>query len=192
MRLVKILSCLPFAFSCTANGDIYQWADGDNDGSIWLSSSIPEPFSDLSGQVLWWAELPNASLHHANASFANFSYANLSGANLSAANLSHANLFDANLENTDLAFTNFFGADLQFSNLNNANMFHADFSGADLSNIQNWDSAFWMAAKYNSDTIFPNGMDPNRLLMIEVAIPAPASLLLLSAGLLIGRKNYRL
>ncbi|MGY8752461.1 MAG: pentapeptide repeat-containing protein, partial [Phycisphaerales bacterium] len=101
-----------FAFSaitivCTniATADIYQWIDGDRDGSLWLSASLPEPFSNISRQTLWWAELENI---------------NLTNSNLSASNISFAHLAKTNLQNADLSFTLFVGAELRATNLSNA------------------------------------------------------------------------
>ena len=173
MRWFSLLSVICFVTPlCVA--DIWQWTDGDDNGTLWLSESIAEPYSDLSGQVLWWADLPYANLHHANLSNSELSYANLFGANLKVANLSYANLSYAELENSTLAYANLFGANLESANIENANMFYADFSDANLSNVENWESAFWLAARYNTNTTFPEGMDPNDYSMIEIEVPAPS------------------
>lgn len=174
----------------SASADIYQWHDGDGDGSLWLSNSYVEPYVELSGQILWWANLPFANLHHATFVYTDLSYANLYGANLSAADMSFANLFESNLGQTDLAFTNFFGANLQSSNIEDANMFYADFSDADLSNIENWETAFWMAARYNDNTIFPIGMDPNDYAMIEIEVPVPGTLIIFCLFGVKRKRNY--
>ena len=165
----------------TASADVYQWYDGDGDGSTWLSNSVVEPYADLSQQTLWWADLPFANLQHANLILANLSYANLFSANLSAANASYADLHGANLENTDLAYTVFVGANLGSSNIGNANLFYADLSDANLLQIENWESAFWLTARYNENTIFPDGMDPHEYGMIELAIPSPATSVLFTS-----------
>ena len=173
LRLIVgiICSCV----TSTALADVYQWYDGDGNGSLWLSDSVVEPYADLHSQVLWWANLPFANLHHANLVSTNFSFANLQNANLSMADLSHANLFDANLTNTDLAYTIFAGATLSSSDIEDANLFYADLTDADLSNMENWDSAFWLAARYNEHTIFPDGMDPDEYGLIDMEVPAPAT-----------------
>jgi len=155
-----------------ANADIYQWHDGDADGSLWLHSSTVEPYLDLSGETLWWADLSFANLHHSNFSFTNLSYAALSNANLKVANLSYANLYDAMLNESALAYSSFVGANLDSADITNANLFHADFSDANLSNVENWESAFWIAARYNNGTIFPDGMNPDDYAMIEVPVPS--------------------
>lgn len=170
--------------------DIWQWADGDEDGSLWLSDSLAEPYSDLSNQVLWWADLPFANLHHANLMNADFSFANLYSANLKIANVSYANLFEANLEDSILAYASFFGANLDSANIENANMFYADFSDANLTNLENWESAFWLAARYNANTIFPDGMDPDDYAMIELEVPTPNVIsLVLIAGIYSRRRR---
>jgi uncharacterized protein YjbI with pentapeptide repeats len=157
-----------------ASASIYQWFDGDNNGSLWLSNSVAEPYSDLSSEILWWANLENATLHHSHFVFSDLSFANLYEANLSSSDLSYSNLFNSNLENADLSFTNFNGADLQFSNMGNANMFYANFINANLSNVQNWDLSFWLAAKYNANTAFPDGMNPVDYGMLYLEVPSPA------------------
>ncbi len=170
--------------------DIWQWTDGDGDGTLWLSDSIAQPNADLSGQVLWWADLPYANLHHANLVNTDFSFANLYGANFKIANLSFANLFGADLEESILAYASFYGANLDSANIAEANMFYADFSNADLSNLENWDSAFWLAARYNANTIFPDGMDPNDYAMIDIEVPAPATVLLLFGLIFLAKRKH--
>ena len=70
--------------------------------------------------------------------------ANLSGEYLSGANLSGTDLREANLRDADLKRT-----DLSGANLSKAYLFGADLRGADLSD-----------AKYNSETKWPEGFDP--------------------------------
>ena len=180
MRWISLVSvvCLT-THNCVA--DIWQWEDGDNDGSLWLSDSPVEPYADLSGELLWWAELPFANLHHANLTNTDLSFANLVGANLKIANASYANLFETNLENSILSYASFFGANLDSANIRDANLFYANFSDANLANVENWETAFWIAARYNANTIFPDGMDPNDYAMIELEIPAPATGLFIAA-----------
>ena len=174
MRLIGSILIAVIASSTYA--DIYQWHDGDGNGSFWLSNATAESYTDLSSQLLWWADLESAILHHSNLSYANLSYAKLKGANIAASNLSYANLFDSNLENTSLAFSTFKGANLSLSNIKNANMFNADFSDADLSELENWSEAFWLASTYTANTIFPDGMDPDDYGMVEIEIPTPGVL----------------
>ena len=176
-------------YSQSALADIFQWYDGDGDGSLWLSNASVAPYSDFSMQTLWWADLPFANLHHGDFIFTNFSYADLSGANLSSVDMSYTDLQHANLENADLTFTLFVGTDLASSNMSGANIFYADFSDANLSNIENWGSAFWLAARYNENTIFPDGMDPNDFGMIEIVIPAPEMLCFVGFSILLPRRR---
>ena len=170
--------------------DIWQWTDGDNNGSLWLSNSLVEPYADLSDPVPSSAESPLANLHRAKLVNTNLSYANLFGANFKIADLSYANLFAANLENSVLAYASFFGATLESANIGDANMFYADFSDANLSYLENWESAFWLAARYNANTIFPEGMDPNDYAMIELEVPAPATGILFTL-LMLNIRNRR-
>ena len=172
LRLLSGTSCAFIA--STASADICQWYDGDGDGSLWLSSSIAEPYSDLSNQVLWWADLQNA---------------NLANANMSHSNLFNANLFNANLEQSDLAFTNFSGANLLGANMHDANVFYADFSNANLTEIENWDSAFWLAAKYTEETLFPDGMNPTTFGMTLIEVPAPGILSVIGIGFALHRRR---
>ncbi len=172
MRL--ILFIILTIISSTVSADIYQWHDGDGDGSLWLSASIAEPYSDLSHELLWWADLQNANLQYAN---------------ISNANLSHANLANTNLEHADLAFTNFIGADLRGANIQSANVFYADLSGANLFGLENWSEAFWLAAKYTQDTIFPNEMDPDEFGMIEIQVPTPGIIPLLALSVVTRRRR---
>lgn len=188
MRIFGLFLATIFS-TATASADIYQWYDGDGNGDTWLSDSVVEPYADLSTQVLWWADLRFANLHHSNLILANLSYANLFSANLSAANLSYADLRDANLEHTDLTYTVFIGANLESSNLGDANLFYADLTDANLSNIENWESALWLAARYNENTIFPDGMNPNEYGMIELAVPTPATALLFTSICFVRRRR---
>jgi uncharacterized protein YjbI with pentapeptide repeats len=166
LRLIPKLVCACIASTATA--DIYQWHDGDGDGSLWLSSSLAVPFSNVSRQTLWWAELENE---------------NLSSINLSASNVSFAHLASTNLQNADLAFTLFVGADLHAANVSNANLFYADISDADLSGVASWESAFWLATRYNENTILPEGMNPEQYGMIFTEIPAPSGFLAFGTGI---------
>lgn len=175
--------------AASSSAEIFQWHDGDGDGSYWLSDSVVEPYVDLSRQLLWWADLPFANLHHANLLFTNLSFANLENANLSSADLSYANLYEANLTESDLAFTIFTGADLEASNIEDANLFYADVSDANLTNLENWDSAFWLAARYNANTIFPEGMNPDDYAMIELVVPTPTTGCVLFGMLFLTRRR---
>jgi hypothetical protein len=166
--------------STIALGDIYQWEDGDGDGSLWLSDSVVSPYADMSGQLLWWAELNGANLHHANLQEANLMYAQLAYANFGSSNLYFINLHGADLTDANLSFTILSGADLSSSSVANANLLMADLTNADLSDMAGWEDAFWLAARYNDNTVLPDGMDPDLLGMIEV--PAPATMFFLVAA----------
>jgi len=94
---------------------------------------------DLRETDLSWAILRGAILTGVNLSETDLRYANLRGADLRKANLSGANLNLADLRE----------ASLTKANLSKAYLFGADLRGADLSD-----------AKYNSETKWPEGFDP--------------------------------
>lgn len=169
--------------------DIYQWEDGDGDGSMWLSDSIAEPYADLSGEVLWWAALNGASIYQSNLQEANLTYAQLVGVNFGSSNLYLVNLYGADLSSANLSFTNLSGADLSSTTVANANMLLADLTNADLSDMIGWDQAFWLAATYNNNTVLPSGMDPDFFGMEYV--PEPPVVLLLGLGYFLVHQRRR-
>ena len=192
MRMARWIAflCILGCVSTNLHGEIVQWTDGDGDGSLWLSDSPIEPYVILNGEVLWWANLPGANLHHAQMQYVNLMFAELPGANISAGNLSFANLTNANLINTDLAFTILHGANLANADIALSNLFHADITDANLTGIQNWEEAFWLTARYNENTIFPEGMHPEDYAMIYMEVPAPGNLLwFVTIGLFTRRRN---
>jgi uncharacterized protein YjbI with pentapeptide repeats len=89
--------------------------------------------ANLSGANLFGANLGGADLREANLSGANLSGANLGGADLREANLSGANLSGADLSRVDLSEADLREADLREANLSGANLFEANLSGANLS-----------------------------------------------------------
>ncbi|MBI69320.1 MAG: hypothetical protein CMJ38_04780 [Phycisphaerae bacterium] len=178
VRWISLIASLLFAAS-TARGEIVQWFDGDGDGSLWLSDVVPEPYINLDGAVLWWADLPGANLHTASLRGVNLMFSKLEGANLSVSDLSHASLFGADLRFADLAFTTFHGAFLMEADVYGANLFHVDITSANLSDIQNWEHAQWLTARYNDETVFPEGMYPEDYAMMYMEIPAPSALWLI-------------
>jgi len=163
-----------FLISFSVHADIYQWYDWDGDGSKWLSDSTVEPNADLSGQLLWWANLSDATLVHANFQNTNLDFSTLARASLSQANFTGASLHGVNFTDADLTNADLTTTDLRFANVKDANLFHANMSNANLSNLRNWEDAMWLAALYNANTIFPEGMHPEELAMIELQVPAPA------------------
>ncbi len=158
----------------SATADIYQWFDWDGDGSMWLSDSTIEPYADVSDQLLWWADLADASLRHAYFMNTNLDYSTLARASLSQANFTGASLYGVNFVEADLTNANFTSAILSFANVSDANLFHVNVSNADLSNLRNWEDAMWLAAQYNANTIFPDGMNPEEFAMFELEVPTPA------------------
>ena len=179
MRLIPVLLCT-LTVTIVAFADIYQWSDGDGDGSLWLSDSNVKPGADLSGQVLWWADLNGASLHHANLQEANLMYAQLVGANFGGSNLYLVNLYGADLSLANLSFANLSGANMTNTSIGGAYLLHTDLTNADLSGMTEWDEALWLGATYTNETVFPTGMDPDSFWMIEIPAPSAIVLVLLS------------
>lgn len=176
--------------TCPVHATIYQWFDWDNDGSLWLSDAEVEPYTDLSGQLLWWADLADASLRHSYFIDSNLEYSTLARARLSQADFTNANLRGVNFSDADLTYVNLQGASLEFANVKGANLFHADLSDTNLTNLRNWENAMWLASTYNDNTIFPEGMNPEDLAMFYVELPAPATaLVFLSLGIFSPRRK---
>ncbi len=163
--------------ACPAQAAINQWFDWDGDGSMWLSDTEVEPHADLSGQNLWWASLADASLRHSYFVDTNLEFSTLARARLSQADFTDANLRGVNFSDADLTYVNLYGASLEFANVQGANLFHADLSDTNLANVRNWDDAMWLAAMYNENTIFPEGMNPEEYAMFNIEVPAPATAL---------------
>jgi uncharacterized protein YjbI with pentapeptide repeats len=85
----------------------------------------PEPYVDLAGCDLSFANFTNVRLERANLTSANLTFADLSNVDLESANLFNATLANANLSNAFLQY-----ADFSNSNLSNANLTGADVTGA--------------------------------------------------------------
>ena len=180
LRKILRIFCV-LGISCSAHAEIYQWYDHDADGSLWLSDSIVAPNANLEGQLLWWADLADASLRRANLTHTNLEFSTLARASLSQATFIQAWLYGVNFIDADLTYADFTGSNLEYANVFGANMFHVNLSDANLSNLRNWDEAFWLAARYNANTIFPEGMNPDEYAMFELEVPAPATALLFFA-----------
>ncbi len=109
------------------------------------------------------ANLSSAILFDANLSSAKLNSANLSGANLFFAKLVSANLSDANLVGAQLSNAKLNGAYLRGANLSDANL-----RGADLRSAQLSDRTDLLEAKYDDETLFPEGFDPETKGMVKV------------------------
>lgn len=216
--VMKNLPC-PAAFflvltASLAQGDIYQYADGDNDGSLFLSDLIAEPGADLSGLTLYWANLTgmdltggtfvgtdlyaadlsntiltSAYMHQANLDMANLESADLSYAYMLEAGLSGADLSYAQLDFAYLVLADLSDAILSYADLSYANLIGADLTGADLSQVEQFAFACFHTATYDAATTFSEGMDPEALGMIFV--PAPGALFLLGISALAGSRRRR-
>ncbi len=123
--------------------------------------------ADLRETYLIGAYLRGAHLRGANLSVANLSGAYLIGANLYRANLSGAYLIGANLYRANLSGANLIGA-----NLSGAYLYRADLRGADLYRADlrgaNLIGANLSGAKFDSNTIFPEGFNPEEYGMINI------------------------
>ncbi len=102
--------------------------------------------ADLGEAQLIKASLINARLQQAHMLGADLCQANLQGADLSAADLLQASLDEARLVQANLQEANLSGADLRGTDLRQANLFRATLSGA----------------RYNRQTKWPEGFDPNQ------------------------------
>ena len=194
--------------SCFGSGEpIAQYFDGDGDGSLFLTNLVASSGSDLSDELLYWADLPGADLSYSNLENTNFSSAILSNSNLSYSQMNGINLEQSNIESaifyfsyidnanlsnsnassvdfsfTTLQFTNFENADLSNSifystRLSNANFENANLMGADLSGARYCDEANFNGAFYDSFTKLGREMDPDSLGMIFV--PSPTAMFVL-------------
>ena len=157
---------LTLLIAATATADIYQYSDCDGNGTLLLTELNAEPFVDLSELYLGCADLNYADLTGADLNYANLNGANLTGADLNYADLTGANLFYANLNYADLINANLYGANLTNADLYGAYLTGANLTNADLTGAYNWQSSTWTGATYNDATIFPEGMNPEKLGMI--------------------------
>lgn len=129
--------------------------------------------ANLQGAFLWRANLQNAILSGADLDGANLMETNLQdaylGNNLRGVDLMDANLQGASLGGADLTGSYLHIADLRDANLRDANLQDVDLSranlqGADLRgvNFQGADlsGANLQGSKYDSETAWPNGFNP--------------------------------
>lgn len=126
-----------------------------------LSGAILEGTNPIESNFVG-AILSEATLSHANVVGANFVGAILTGANLSGANLGGVHFVTANLDGADLS-----GAHLDGADFREANVSGADLSGAILEG-DIYGGATLERAKYNDQTKFPKGFDPEAHGMVKV------------------------
>ena len=159
-----------FALRAVAELKAHQWTI---DGSL---QAIDLSKANLRGAQLQQADLAGATLTGADLSEAdllgaNLAQTNLWGSCLTRANLREANLSGANLQEVDLTRAWLLGTDLSETNLRKANLAGAileNVSRANLSkvinpveaNIRERHSINLQGAKYDQDTIWPEGFDP--------------------------------
>ncbi len=88
--------------------------------------------SDLSGSILYGANLQRTNLREAELSGTGLLYGNLERVDLTGADLTEADLRKANLHGADLLGANFQRADLRVTNLREADLQGTDFHGTNL------------------------------------------------------------
>ena len=123
--------------------------------------------SDLREAQLGRAVLAGASLRHANLSRAYLVKANLTKARMTAVKLQKAQLGRANLSDADLVGADLSNADLKYAVLDRANLERVDLRGCDLKHTSLVDVNF-KAAKYDLNTIWPQGFDPKAVGATEI------------------------
>jgi hypothetical protein len=145
--------------------------DGSLDGAV------------LMGARLEWADLRNAHLQNANLwgvnlegavlfdvclEGAELSCTRLNNAHLSNASLENAILWNASLEYATLLAVELAGANLSYANMKNANLWGANMEDANLR------GAVLIQARYNTQTKWPKGFDPESALaqFDEMDLPA--------------------
>jgi len=159
-----------FALRAVAELMARGWA---SDGSL---RGIDLSRANLAGAELAQADLTSVSLARANLAEANLSgsqlsTANLWGCDLSRANLRAADLAEANLQEADLSRAWLLGTNLPGSNLRKANLAGAileQFSQVKLDQVKSPVEVTirerhrpnLQGAKYDHDTIWPEGFDP--------------------------------
>ena len=180
MKLQLIACAVATAITSSSFGDIYQWFDGDGDGSLSLNS--PYSTDDLanvaiSGVTYWWGDFTNAYAPSSSWTGTNLHYADFSGANLRYGVFAYANLTNAIFANADLYSRNFSNSDLSNADLRNTDLYWLNGGQND------WDTNNWTGALYDDDTIFPSWLEnPESYGLIYSPIPAPATLALLSVA----------
>ena len=123
---------------------------------------------DLSYAKLSGANLISAILSGANLIGATLSVANLVGANLVGAQLSDAQLRGAYLSDANLNLANLNGANLNEANLRGTALSGAKLNSAILSSAKLSDATDLLGAKYNGNTLFPEGFNPKARGMVKV------------------------
>ena len=136
--------------------------------------SVDARNANLESSNMWCAELKTASLRGANLRFVDLRNAQLESADLRSvrlessdlrnANLNHINARNANLESSnmwcaELKTASLRGANLRFVDLRNAQLESADLRNANLEHAE-VGGAIFVNAKYNCNTIFPEGFVP--------------------------------
>lgn len=115
--------------------------------------------ANLKGVILRETNLPEMRFSSTDLEGASFQGCNLENSvfrdvNLKMANFTNANLYFVEMENINLEGANFTNAKLILTNLKNSNLKGAILTGSGI------ETAELEGATYNSETIFPEGFDP--------------------------------
>jgi uncharacterized protein YjbI with pentapeptide repeats len=172
----------------------FQWSDASY--AQFQGAELAGNFSHniFVGAIFNYAGLHNAHFDGSNFESANFSRAySLRGTRFTNSNFTNAIFasasFGKNSSAGEYEFTDFSGSIFNGTRFQHSDFKHAKFLGSDFTGSLNWSTANWTGAKYNDNTIFAEGMDPNALGMVHV--PAPSVLALLGITGLYGSRRRR-
>ena len=102
-------------------------------GDLFYSGPNLEPGANLSGQLLWYGELPFAALQGADLSDGNFQQNNMRNARFDSAVATDAIFDQTDLANASLVAASFAGASFRWVDLSGASMRYATLTGANFS-----------------------------------------------------------
>lgn len=133
--------------------------------------------ADLREASLFMANLSDAGLRHADLRKANFGFCRLIQARLQDTLLRGANFASADLSRSDLRGCRLGNVSLSRARLEGARLSGADFHGADLSLCSDLPSAFLHNARFDGETLFPEGFDPEWHALLGLECRGPHRLL---------------
>lgn len=129
-------------------------------------------FANLSGAELSFSSLIDVKLNVAILKGINLEFSDLTNAQLLNANLEGATLFETNFTEAHMRKSNLRGVNLVNATLKGTELVRANLENADLSNANLEDAILHQAnlrgAKYNKNTTFPEGFDPEAAGAIRV------------------------
>ncbi len=97
-------------------------------------------------------------LHGARFNGANLTMINISKCEIRNSDLRNAIFQGANLTSSNLSCSRLDGSDLRYAVLSEADLKGAVIYGTNLSGVLGWEKANWTSARFNNETIFPDGM----------------------------------